>query len=505
MRRLSLWKRALLLGIGLNLLIASLGSAATPQTEVGSEEERLRRPKKLEPPPRLPPGVELPLEEPTPVPPLAAPTLQVTRIALEGSTLLPDEELKKLVSPIIGRTVALSELQEVTQAVTRWYRGRGYVTSRAVIPAQEVKDGLVRIRVIEGKVGQLKVEGNRYFSTSLLTRQMKISSGELLWLPRLEGALSRLNAHPDRKVKLILVPGAEAGTTDLVLQVTDRRPIHSNYGVDTLGTKATGQIRQSLLVAHGNLTGQDDQMVIRGLITEFGGLKGGTFSYLRPLTPAGVTATLDVSGILSSVGGDSKFLLARGDAVTVSPGLIVPLFRRSRLEWEGVAGFDVKRIRTRLDEVTSSKDDLRVFHVGTNLLQQDTNGQSLVTQELRVGIGSLFGGSHPEDPAASRAKAGGSFVRWLLNLVRVQQGPWGTSLILRVAAHVTTKRLVPAEQFRLGGFETVRGYPEGEFLADTGYQTAVELRAPFDRFFPFGAGSTTLLRRVRRSLLLVVF
>lgn len=487
------------------LLLSRFAFAATPRdTEVGSEEERLRRPKKIEVPERPSGSIEVPPPELSPVSLPAGPRFVVKRVAVEGSTLISDEELKGLTGHLVATSVTFEELRGTAEKITRWYRARGYVTSRAFVPAQTVEEGLVRIRVIEGKVGGFLVQGNRFFSSELLSRQLKPKPGKVLQIRDLEDSVRHLNSHPDRKVKLILVPGTKPETTDLILQVKDQRPMHASYGVDTLGTKTTGLIRQSLIVAHGNLTGRDDQMVVRGIITEGRGLWGGTLGYLRPVTESGVTATFDVSGVKSSVGGDLKNLLARGDAVTLSPGMIVPLYRRANWELESVSGFDWKRIRTRRDEVTTSKDDLRVAHLGTNLLEQDSWGQGLFIQELRVGIPNILGGSHPEDPAASRTKAGGSFVRFLSSFARVQQGPFGLQLLVRGSAQMTTKRLVPAEQFRLGGFDTVRGYPEGHFLADSGYQATVELRAPLERFLS-GSGNQSLLDRLRRSLLLVAF
>ncbi len=480
-------------------------AAPARQTGIGSEEERLRRPKRTEVPPRQEIPLELPPEGPLPPSAIEALQIQVVRIAVEGATLLPDKELSKRTASLIGRSVTLQEIQQVTQGITRWYRGRGYVTSRAFVPAQTVEQGLVRIRVVEGRVGEIRVEGNRYFSTDLLKRQMPVRPDEILWLPRLEEGLSRLNAHPDRKVKMVLAPGTRPETTDLVLQVTDHLPFHGSYGVDTLGTKVTGEIRQSMTLSHGNLTGHDDQLAVRGIVSEFRGLEGGTMSYLRPLTPSGLTATLDVSGVKSSIGGDLKGLLARGDAVTVSPGLIIPWIRRTGFELECVTGFDVRRVRTRLDDVINSKDDLRVLHLGTNLLEQDSHGQSLFTQELRWGLADFLGSSDREDPAASRAQAGGNFLHWDTGLVRLQQCPGGFQLLLRGSSQITNRRLVPAEQFRLGGFDTVRGYPEGEFLGDSGFQSTVELRAPMDRFLPVSGSDRSIAGRLRRSLLLVGF
>ena len=477
------------------------------QTEVGSEEERLRRPKTTEVPERSVIPIEIPPEGEMPAEAGKAVPIRIVRVAVEGSTLLSDAQIKSLTAPVIDQTVTLTELRKVAFAMTRWYRGKGYVTSRAFIPAQPVEKGLVRIRVIEGKVGEIKVQGNRWFSTELLTSYVRIHSGEILWMPKLEEALVQLNAHPDRKVKLVLAPSTVPETTDIILQVTDQQPFHANYGVDTLGTKETGFIRQSVGVSHGNLTGHDDQLLVRGIISEFGGIRGGALSYLRPLTASGISGTFDVSGVSSSVGKDLKGLLASGDAVTLSPGLIIPIIRRTHWEMEFVPGFDFKRIRTYLDNRTSSKDDLRVARLGTNLLEQDPDGKgrSLFTQELRVGIPNILGGSHPNDIAASRAQTGGSFIRWLVNLARVQQGPWGTSLVFRGSSQLANDRLVPAEQMRLGGFDSVRGYPEGEFLADYGYQTTIELRAPLERLIPGSSHEKSPLGLLRRSLQLIGF
>ncbi|MBI1953915.1 MAG: ShlB/FhaC/HecB family hemolysin secretion/activation protein [Candidatus Omnitrophica bacterium] len=486
-------------------LLAGVAWAAQRDIEVGSEEERLRRPRILEVPERAVIPVEIPPEEPLPATAADLPPVLVAQVVIDGATVLPEKEARRLTAPVEGRTVSLKELQETTRTITRWYRGKGYVTSRALVPAQTVQKGSVRLRVVEGKVGLVKIEGNRHFSTELLQRYLRIHSGEVFNLFRVEEGLVQLNAHPDRKAKLVLTPAKEPETSDLILQVTDQGPFHANYGVDTLGTKETGLIRQSLGLAHGNLTGHDDQLFVRGIVTEFAGLWGGAMSYLRPLTPRGAAASLEVSGVKSSVGGDLKNLIAKGNALTISPSLILPWVKRAAFELEATAGFDFKRVRTFRDERSNSKDDLRVFRVGTNLLSQDVRGRSLIVQELRVGLPNILGGSHGEEVAASRAKAGGSFIRWVANLVRIHRGPWGTTLVFRGSGQLTTDRLVPAEQFRLGGFDTVRGYPEGEFLADAGYQATVEVRAPTEKFLPAWGGQSSPWGRLRRSLLVVGF
>lgn len=503
MKQGNLWALAL---AGLCAVFVSQGVAfAARDTEVGSEEERLRRPRPLEVPERRIIPIELPPEGELPPEAEKAPPVTVRAVIVEGGTLLSQEEQDRLTAPVIGKTVTLRELREVALAITRWYRGKGYVTSRAIIPAQSVERGVVRIRVIEGKAGKVRIEGNKHFKTELLSRYVRLQEGDFLYMPRLEEALGALNAHPDRKVKLVLAPSAQPETTDLVMQVSDRPPVHASYGVDTLGPKSTGEWRQSVLVSHGNITGHDDQVTVRGLVSEGKGLWGGAMSYLLP-TASGFTGTFEVSGVKSQVGDNLKGLLARGNAVTVSPGFIWPFFRRTHWEMEAVGGMDWKRIRTFADDVSTSKDDLRVARFAVNMIEQDDHGSSLLVEELRVGLGNFLGGSHPEDPAAARAEAGGSFVRWIGSAIRVQQVPWKkSSLVARFSGQVSSDRLEPAEQFRLGGFETVRGYPEGEFLADAGYQSTLEFRTPLEEWVPGPQEEKALLNRLRKSLLLVAF
>lgn len=479
--------------------------AASPETDVGAEEQRLRRPKQLEVPERAVIPVELPPEGELPSIPEATPPISVSNILFEGATLLPEHVARRLTAGMEGREVTLQELRQAAQGATRWYRGAGYVTSRAVVPAQQVEQGVVRVRVIEGKVGVVRFEGNKHFRTELLERYVKLAPAEVLQMKKLEKALGLLNSHPDRKVKAVLAPSAEPEATDIVLQVSDKRPLHASGSVDTLGTKQTGLVRQSVILSHGNLTGADDQILVRGIISEFGGVRGGAMSYLRPLNHSGLSATLNVSGVKSSVGEDLKGLKARGRAFTVSPGLVIPVIQRSKWEIEAAAGFDYRWVRTFLDEVSSSKDDLRVVHLGTHFLGEDSWGRSFISQEVRHGIPNVLGGSHPEDTAAGRAGAGGSFTTWNLNAARVQQGPFGLSLLMRGSGQITTDRLVAAEQMRMGGFDTVRGYPEGEYLADAGYQATVELRAPLERFTPPLWGHNSMPNRLRRSLVMVGF
>jgi len=82
---------------------------------------------------------------------------------ITGTSVMAGAELGSIVAPYVGREMDLTELEKVADLVTTEFRDRGYSLARAYIPAQEIKDGIVEIAVLEGKVGEIIVRGNQNY------------------------------------------------------------------------------------------------------------------------------------------------------------------------------------------------------------------------------------------------------------------------------------------------------------------------------------------------------
>src|SRR3546814_5396944 len=72
--------------------------------------------------------------------------------------MVDQAELDALAADYIGRQVAFDDLQQIAQRVTDLYLRRGYYLAQAVLPVQEVVDGVVEISVVEGRLGQVTVQ-----------------------------------------------------------------------------------------------------------------------------------------------------------------------------------------------------------------------------------------------------------------------------------------------------------------------------------------------------------
>ena len=82
------------------------------------------------------------------------------------------------------------------------------------------------------------------------------------------------------------------------------------------------------------------------------------------------------------------------------------------------------------------------------------------------------------DESASRIDAGGKFVKYLGSLTRITRLPSSSMLISSIKGQLTDNPLVNSEQLSFGGADTIRGFPENDYLADYGWMSTFELRTP---------------------------
>ncbi len=469
----------LLLGLVLAFFLASaplFSQTPPPGTQVGPEEEAFRKPRPEVVEEKKPEIETKRVEE---LPPEAGVEVSffVKEIAVEGKTYLKSSEVDETLAPYRNQTLTLRDLQRAARALTQKIRARGYVTTRVYVPPQKIEDGVARFKILEGKLGQVRVQGNKRFKERLIKRQMTTRPGEILRYARLERDLLRLNTHPDREVRAVLLPGEIPETTDVLLEVEEIFPLHAGYSFDNQGTRLTGRLRHGVTLAHSNLLGWDDIFQSRFLITDGGHFAGFSIDYLFPLTRA-TDLVFDFSAVETRIGGDFNPRKIRGEAATYSATFLHRLLDYGYLEGSLFAGFDFKEIETTENRIANSFDSLRVLRLGPQLVTRDPWGRTFLTNEFSWGFDTILGASDKVDSNSSRTEAGGQFFRSVLEVGRLQRLPKESFLLLRGTAHFTPDKLPSSEQMRVGGAETVRGYPEGDFLGERGFNFSAEIRVP---------------------------
>lgn len=466
----------LFLGLGLVLsFLVNLGFAQQQPSQVERMERELEKEKalreRIEKPPEKP---EVKEEAPPEAPPVKEEKVFIKKIVVTGVTYFKEEEIRKIVEPYENKELSFREMQKIAELITEFYRNNGYITSRAYLPPQDLTQGTLEIRVLEGKMGDLEIRGNRYFKTKLFEKKITLEKGEPFDYDELRKNLTKINEHPDRLAKAVLAPGKERGQTDVVLEVQDRLPIHFGFDYDNFGSRFIHRDRLALTLDHNNLTGNDDLLSLKYQLAEADTYVLRSARYLLPFAEDWELGFFTARSRLK-LDEEMRDTDSRGDSMLLSLFLNNYLIDEENLDLRLTSGFDYKRVRNYLLGTLDSEDALRVAKLGIDLDRLDKYGRTIFVNEFSYGIPSLWGGLSAVDPDASRAGSGGKFTKWDIHLLRLQKMPLNSTLLWKNHWQISPYILTATEQFQIGGITNNRGYPPAEKVGDEGFATSLEL------------------------------
>jgi len=427
----------------------------------------------------------------------------VKKIDLQGSTILTNLEINKLVLAYEGTQMSLKDAQKLADIISDVYRKKGFITSRAYVPAQTMQDNVLTIKVIEGKLGNVEVKGNKYFSTHLLKGELHLTKSGYFDYSALQKSLVYINQQPDRTASTVLVPGQEPGTTDVVLNVKDRLPIHAGFIYDDYGSRYIDHNRYALTLEDNNLLGFDDRLFAKIQTTSSDYMRFGQVQYVVPVTE---TLNIGAYGLYSDLVLTKEFaaLEAKGKARVLGIFFDKALIQDVGFEWRVNGGFDYKNISNYELGNLISRDKERVVKMGTEFDITDRFGRTIISPEINIGLPSILNGMDPKDGLASRLGSGGSFQKELISLYRLQPLPLSTSLLWKNTAQWSHHNLPASEQFEIGGPTSVRGYGPAEFSGDKGLYSSLEWSIP-PYFIPESVKVPFTQDRLKDSLRFVTF
>jgi hemolysin activation/secretion protein len=188
------------------------------------------------------------------------PTLAVKTYRIEGNTVLPPQDFGVL-SNYTGTNITFPQLREGLGKVQLRYRELGFPTIGVTLPQQRISNGVVRVKVVEGKLAAINVTGNEYYSSNNVRRALpSLTTNVLLNTKWFQPELDQANANRDRQIYPVISPGLEPGTSDLTLKVKDRNPLHGRVELNDKSTPGTALLRLDTAVQYGNLWQRDHQI-----------------------------------------------------------------------------------------------------------------------------------------------------------------------------------------------------------------------------------------------------
>ncbi|WP_350447577.1 ShlB/FhaC/HecB family hemolysin secretion/activation protein [Pseudomonas solani] len=441
----------------------------------------------------LPPATDGVLPEAAPArPALSLPSdvkLQIKALRITGAREFSETHLLALLADSTDRELSLAQLQGLAERITAHYREQGYLLARAYLPAQDIKDGLLTIAVLEGRLGKVRLDNRSLLNDTTARRQLDdLHPGDAVQAAALERSLLLLNELPGAEVRSTLKPGASVGLTDLDVSLGAGPRVAGSLEADNFDNRYTGSERLGGNLAINSPTGLGDSLSLRGL-TSGAGMNYGRLAYQLPLGPQATQVGLAWSEMRYELGEDFASLDAHGKASIGSVYALQPLLRSRQARLDGQLSYERKRLEDQVDATDTTLDKtLDVWSLGLSGSHQDSllgGGAMQYGASLVAGNLELDAASDALDDAGLDTR--GHYAKLAFQLTRLQRLTDRFSLQLRASGQRAAKNLDSSEKLSLGGAYAVRAYPQGEAAADDAWLANLELRyAPAPAWQLFG-------------------
>ncbi|WP_413705551.1 ShlB/FhaC/HecB family hemolysin secretion/activation protein [Ralstonia sp. Ralssp110] len=474
------------------LLLATTTHAQTPPLEdpaqraLRERQEAERRREANQPPPQI--QVPQAVPDAANVESVAEPgtTFAIHRIQLSGNTVLDDATVAGITQPFVDRDLGTNRINLLLRRLTEAFVQRGFVTTRAYLPPQNLKEGVLTIAVVPGKVESLQINGktvrtsvpnqptasgtqNGGWLTDAGTVWSMPTVGETLKLTDLEQGVDQINRLRRNQAEVQILPGQSPGASVIALTNQPGDRFRFNVGTDNYGSRATGTTRLRAGIDADNALGFQEALSLSYI---------GTTDTNAAIASAAVPFGYNT---FSYTGSFSEYNNLIGDTALVYGRTFAHTFGWNRVierDQAGRTAFDVtlthRRTEREVNNLLLDPQFLTVVRVAINGLRKFAvnNQGGYATWEVGVTRGMRTLSASQDAPDIRRDEAHSQF--WKLDGNASTQLPlpsFGKAALAyrgQVSAQWSNVALFGSEQIFAGGMSSVRGFREGLISGDRG-------------------------------------
>lgn len=411
---------------------------------------------------------------------------EISRFDVAGNSLLPSSEVEAAVRPFAGKERDFGDVQRALESLEALYQARGYKLVTVQLPEQELNGGVVRLKVVETRIGRVAVSGNDVFDEANIRRSLPaLQEARSPNLNQVSANLKMANENPAKKVSLKLQSGEADDEVNAKLEVSDSRPWKAMLNLDNTGSEQTGKTHAGVVLQHANLWGRDHVASMQYTTTAEKPSQISVYGVGYHIPLYARNDSLDLFANYSDVDSGTVtagiFNLAlSGKGTVFGARYNQSLTPRGKFEPRLVYGVDVKAFKNSVlfagqdfgNDVTVHP--LSLTYMGTLAL---SNGEANVSLGV---VHNVSGGSRGGSADFTRTRAGAradyNIVRFAAAYTRALPRDWQARLLLN--GQVSGDALVPGEQFGAGGSASVRGFEERAVSTDSGAFINAELYTP---------------------------
>lgn len=408
---------------------------------------------------------------------------RINEIVVDKSEVLQEQEINSITQDYINKEIVLQDLYKVVNKINDLYATKGYLTCRAFLPPQTIKNGIVHINLVEGKSGNIYVDGNKSTNKSYITDRIGIERGDYANINELNKDLLFFNGTNDIQLHITMHAGKEPGTTDYVISVAEPQKSSINVYVDNAGSESSGEWREGLFFTDRSLTGNRDSLMLSGIRSD--GTKSFSVSYMTPVGRSGTKLGLNYStNSVHITDGELEDLNVKGHSSAYGISVIQPLIVNETMRTEASLEYGHQNSQTDF--------------LGIHWVDDTTDGYTASFSMTNYGNSSVIYQRHGYRIGSSENITGYTkdFSKYIFNGFWQKAYAGGQMLSARLDGQYSSDNYLPsAEQFYIGGMYSVRGYEESYLGGDSGFAASIEYSVPIDKskktsvftFFDYGS------------------
>lgn len=403
-------------------------------------------------------------------------------INIDGARLMPASDQARLTDRFAGQCLGAAEIEKLLGEITKFYIDRGYVTTRAYLPGQDLSKGTLKLLVIEGTIEKLSLEDGD--KRSVNTATLFPAEGQLLNLRDLEQGIDQVNQLSSNNASLDLQPGSRPGTSVVVIKNAPQKPWRVNVSADNQGSKSTGETQLGLSLSVDGLFNLNEALLLthrRSVPSDRDRMYSASDSINLSVPFGYSTASVSASRSVytsSFIAASGNELQSRGSSETVSGTLERVMYRDQDSRLGVGATLSRKSSHNYLENqfLAVSSRALSVLDVEANYWKAGAWGVLQTSLSHSQGLSRWNALEDPSGLPDDAPKA--QFSKWGLNLnytlpfeLAGQTMGWSTS----VTAQASNDVLYGSEQILIGGLYTVRGFVNSTLSGDDGFYVRNDL------------------------------
>ena len=474
------------------LLAAGLMHAQTiwaQASDAGALQQQLQREVDQSRPSQAP--APLVKKAPAPSKPAASKeTLEVKKFAVSGATLIGPDQIAQTLAPFENRELSFDQLREAANAITALYTKIGR-TAQAVIPPQDVVGGVIKINILEGKVGKVIINLDKTAPSRLKSSVIQefISAnnpeGGFIDLKGLERSMALLNEIPGNESSAELLGGDKEQSTNIAVLAKDTGFFTGRVDASNYGSPSTGAAQAIASLSLNNLSGNGDQVTLDAIGSQ--GSIYGILKYGLPVGSDGWRVSGGVSALAYKTIPSFSPTVSQGNAQTYGLYGTYALERTATSATNFVVNYENKNYDNSTNGIESSRYQLNNLTAGLNGTKN--LGQQFVSWGVNAVLGTLnIGNTNQYNNDQSGAASNGSFAKLSFNGALTSALPIDrTTATVSVYGQLANKNLNSAEQLYLGGPYGVKAYPVAQGGGSQGAVASLEVMHSLPNQLQLGA------------------